>query len=87
MIPLPSRSIFSEERHFGEHDAAVKVLRLRALELMQKVANAKKHASPTTQERYLQEARTLQRAAAFLASLESPTGRRKARTLKMALSA
>lgn len=67
------RSIFSVQRHFGQHDEAIKVLRARALELMDKVASANKRASPSTMSRYLEEARTLQRAAAFLSSRARPS--------------
>jgi len=81
------RSIFSEKRHFGEHDAAIKALRLRAYEIMQKVAKAKKNASPSTQARQLDEIKALQRAAAWLASLNCPSVSRKVETRKMALSA
>lgn len=81
------RSIFSEKRHFGEHDAAIKALRLRALELIQKVAKAKKNASPSTQARHLEEIKSLQRAAAWLASLKCPSVSRKVEALKMALAA
>lgn len=81
------RSIFSVQRHFGQHDSAIKALRMRALELMDKVAMAKKHASPSTQSRYLEEAQSLQRAAAYLASLESPSKRRQANAPEAILAA
>lgn len=81
------RSIFSEQRNFGEHDAAIKALRQRAFEIMQKVAMAKKNASPSTQARHLAEVKALQSAASFLASLKCPSVQRKVEARKMALAA
>lgn len=68
MTPLSPRSIFSEERHFGVHDAAVKALRARALELMSKVARSQRVGNPSAEARYLAEARMLQTAASWLAT-------------------
>ncbi len=81
------RSIFSEKRNFGEHDAAIKALRQRAFEIMQKVAMAKKNASPATQVRQLAEVKALQGAASYLASLKCPSVQRKLEARKMAMAA
>lgn len=84
MIP---QSIFSENRNFGEHDAAIKALRQRAFELMHKVSKAKRHVSPSAQARRLDEIKTLQRAAAYLASLKSPSVSRNVDARKIAMAA
>lgn len=67
MTTRSQQSIFSEGRHFGVHDAAVKALRARALELMSKVARSQRVGNPTAEARYLKEVRMLQTAAAWLA--------------------
>lgn len=81
------RSIFSEKRHFGQHDAAIKALRARALELMSKVVRAQGVSNPTAEARYLAEAKMLQTAAAWLSSLEYPSVRRRTKSLKSASAA
>lgn len=87
-MPNPSpRSIFSVERNFGPHDAAIKELRARALQLMDKVARGAKRGAPAAHARFLDEARALQRAAAWLATLESPSMRRKMEAERTAMAA
>lgn len=87
MPPPPPRSIFSIERNFGQHDAAIKELRARALHLMDKVARGTKRGAPAAHARFLEEARALQRAAAWLANLECPSMRRKMQAARTAMAA
>ena len=84
---ISSQSIFSEKRSYVEHDAAIKALRLRAAELIQKVATAHKRASPATQSRRLAVVRALQSAAAYLASLNCPSVSCNVEARKMAMAA